>query len=144
MNRRVYLAAVGSATLTGLAGCTALGDIGEAVLEPSEYDIGMSRNEFLPDEYEATVGETVVWKNTSEADHTITAVERSLPEGASYFSTGDYPDQETATEAWHNHRGGRLGTRDTFEHTFEVPGTYRYICEPHVKGGMVGTVIVTE
>lgn len=144
MNRRVYLAAVGSATLAGLAGCTALGEVGEQVFETTEYDIGMSRNEYLPDEYETTVGETVVWKNTSEADHTITAVERGLPEDASYFSTGDYPDQETAVEAWHSHRGGRIGTRETFEHTFEVPGTYYYICEPHVKGGMVGTVIVTE
>ncbi|WP_255169966.1 cupredoxin domain-containing protein [Natrononativus amylolyticus] len=144
MNRRVYLAAAGSAVCTGLAGCLVVGDATDQLFGGAEYDIGMSRNEFLPDEYEASVGETVVWKNTSEADHTVTALERSLPEGADYFATGDFEDEETAIDAWYEHRGGRLGTRETYEHTFEVPGSYDYICEPHVRGGMVGRVVVTE
>ena len=144
MNRRVYLATAGSVAATALAGCTALADIGEDVFGGEEYDIGMSRNEFLPDTYEATVGETVVWKNTSEADHTVTARESSLPEGAEYFASGGYEDETTAIEAWHEYRGGGLTTRETYEHTFEVPGTYIYICEPHVVGGMVGEVVVSE
>ncbi|RQG96657.1 cupredoxin domain-containing protein [Natrarchaeobius chitinivorans] len=145
MNRRVYLAAVGTAASSGLAGCTSILSAFES--EPCDgesCDIGMTRNEFVPVEYETTVGEPVVWKNTSGADHTVTALENTLPDGAAYFATGDYEDEETARSAWHEYRGGYLGTRETYEHTFEVPGRYDYICEPHVKGGMVGTVIVTE
>jgi plastocyanin len=31
---------------------------------------------------------------------------------------------------------------ETFEVTFEVPGTYRYVCLPHEDHGMRGTVVV--
>ena len=146
MNRRVYLAAVGSAVSTGLAGCSTVMSTfsDERPCDGDGCTIGMSRTEFLPDEYEASVGETVVWKNTSEAIHTVTAREGSLPEGAEYFATGGYEDEETAIDAWHDHQGGKLETRETFEHTFEVPGEYIYICEPHVRADMTGTIIVTE
>lgn len=144
MDRRGYLAALSGGTAVSLAGCTAIADAGERVFGDEEYDVGMSRNEFDPAEYEASVGERVVWKNTSGADHTITALDNSLPEGADYFATGGYDDEETAREAWHESRGGRLGPRETYTHIFEVPGTYDYICEPHVGAGMVGTVVVTE
>jgi plastocyanin len=30
----------------------------------------------------------------------------------------------------------------TYEFTFSVPGTYRYVCEPHVRQGMAGRVTV--
>lgn len=30
----------------------------------------------------------------------------------------------------------------TYEHTFEVAGTYEYVCEPHEAQGMEGTIIV--
>ncbi|WP_312909316.1 cupredoxin domain-containing protein [Natronosalvus caseinilyticus] len=144
MHRRVYLATAGSAALAGLAGCTVVGDVGEQVFGEPEYDIGMTRNEFLPAEYETTVGEPVVWKNTSESIHTITAIEGRLPDEAEYFATGGYDDQESAEDAWHDNHGGAIGIRETYEYTFEVPGTYHYICVPHVGGGMVGRVVVTE
>jgi len=147
MNRRVYLAAVGSGATAGLAGCTSVlsvfGDDDE-FCRGDDCDIGMTRNEFVPREYETTVGDTVVWKNTSGADHTVTALENQIPDDAEYFASGGYEDEDTAIEAWHEYRGGRLGTRETYAHTFEVPGTYHYICEPHVKADMVGTVVVTE
>lgn len=148
MNRRVYLAAVGTAVSAGLAGCSTVRSTFELDEDDpcggDDCDIGMTRNEFVPREYEVVVGETVTWKNTSGADHTVTARESSLPEGGDYFATGGYDDEETAIDAWHEYRGGRLGTRETYEHTFEVPGTYTYICEPHVKADMVGEIIVTE
>ncbi|MWV39829.1 plastocyanin/azurin family copper-binding protein [Natrialba sp. INN-245] len=145
MNRRAYLASVGTVASVGLAGCSSvLGVFEDDPCGGDGCDIGMTRNEFVPEEYEVRVGETVVWKNTSGADHTVTALENTLPEGAAYFATGDYEDERTARDAWHEYRGGRLGTRETYEHTFEVPGTYDYICEPHIRGGMVGTIIVTE
>lgn len=147
MNRRVYLAAVGTAASASLAGCSSVlsvFDDDEGPCAGDECDIGMSRNEFLPESYEANVGETVVWKNTSGADHTVTALENQIPDDADYFASGGYEDEETAIEAWHDYTGGGLSTRETYEHTFDVPGTYAYICEPHVKGGMIGEVVVVE
>lgn len=35
-----------------------------------------------------------------------------------------------------------LRTEGTFSHTFDTPGSYRYLCTLH--GGMTGAVIVTE
>ena len=144
MNRRVFLATVTSASTVAVAGCTTVAEVSDDLLGGAEYDVGMTRNEFLPEVYETTVGDPVVWMNTSEADHTVTARESTLPDGAEYFASGDYPDEETAIDAWHEYRGGRIGTRETYEHTFDVPGTYTYICEPHVKGGMIGQIVVTE
>ncbi|GAB3665261.1 cupredoxin domain-containing protein [Halopiger thermotolerans] len=146
MHRRAYLAAVGTAASAGLAGCSTVMSAFDSddLCEGDDCSIGMTRNSFVPEEYEATVGETVVWKNTSGADHTITAREASLPEGADYFATGGFEDEQTAVEAWHDHRGGRLGPRETFKHTFEVPGTYDYFCEPHIRAGMIGRIVVTE
>ncbi|WP_049923024.1 cupredoxin domain-containing protein [Halopiger djelfimassiliensis] len=145
MNRRVYLAAVGTSVSAGLAGCTST--LGVFDSEPCNDDachIGMTRTDFVPEEYEATVGETVVWKNTSEAIHTVTALETGIPDEAEYFATGGYGDEKTAREGWHEDHGGGLETRETFEYTFEVPGTYDYICIPHVGADMVGRVVVSE
>ena len=144
MKRRAYLAALGSGGLAGLAGCTTLGRIGIAPGADDEYDIGMTRNEFVPMEYEATVGETVVWKNTSEAVHTVTAYDTAIPDDAEYFATGDFENEEDARQGWADNGGGGFDTRETYEHTFEVPGTYGYVCIPHEPGGMVGSVIVSE
>ncbi len=144
MDRRGYLGTLAGGAVVALAGCTTLADVGERLSGGEEYDVGMSRNAFEPAEYEATVGDRVVWKNTSGADHTITALENSLPEGGKYFATGGFDGEDAAREAWRDSRGGRLEPRGTYGHTFEVPGTYDYVCIPHVAAGMAGTVVVTE
>ncbi|ELY92672.1 MULTISPECIES: cupredoxin domain-containing protein [Natrialba] len=145
MNRRAYLAAVGTSLSASLAGCTStLGVFDDSPCSGDDCTIGMTRNEFLPREYEATVGETVVWKNTSGAIHTITALESGIPDDAEYFATGGFEDDATAREQWRENHSGGLDTRETFEHTFEVPGRYEYICIPHVNADMVGTIIVSE
>ncbi|WP_049925756.1 cupredoxin domain-containing protein [Halopiger goleimassiliensis] len=146
MNRRVYLAAVGTSVSASLAGCSSvLGVFDDADLcAGDDCDIGMTRNEFVPREYETSVGETVVWKNTSGAVHTVTALESGIPDEADYFASGGYEDEQTARDAWHDHQGGRINTRETYEYTFDVPGTYDYICIPHVRSDMVGTITVTE
>ncbi|NKE37104.1 halocyanin [Natronococcus sp. JC468] len=143
MNRRVYLAAVGTAASAGLAGCASVLNVFEDDETGDEgFDIGMNRNAFRPETYEASVGETVVWKNTSGADHTVTALEEQIPDEAAYFASGGYDGEQAAIDAWHESRGGGLSPRETYEHTFEVAGTYTYICEPHVKAGMIGEIVV--
>lgn len=145
MNRRAYLAVFASASTAALAGCSVLGALDGEPCDGDRCDIGMTRNEFVPEEYEVSVGEPVVWQNTSEADHTVTAYPNPLfEEGETYFATGGYDDFDTAYEEWWDDRGGRLGTRETFEHTFSVPGTYDYVCLPHEAAAMVGRIVVTE
>ena len=146
VKRRTFLAA-GVGAVASFSGClSATGTDEESLCGGSESgcDIGMRRMAFVPQEYEVSVGDTVVWRNTSGADHTVTAYEGGIPEEAEFFASGGYEDEQTARDAWYESRGGRIPTRDTFEHTFEVPGTYSYFCIPHERGGMVGTVVVSE
>ncbi|WP_058367473.1 cupredoxin domain-containing protein [Haloparvum sedimenti] len=142
MDRRRFLAAagaVGAAATGALSGC--LGAQGGSA---ADYDVGMTATAFAPDEVTVAVGETVVWHNNSSRTHTVTAYEGAIPEGAEFFATGGFEDEETAREAWWSDRGGALESGDEFSHTFEVAGTYDYVCIPHEQGGMLGTVVVEE
>lgn len=144
MHRRAYLAAVGTAASVSLAGCSsALSVLEDDPCTGERCHIGMSRTEFLPDSYEISVGDTVVWKNTSAADHTVTAYEDAIPDAAAYFASGGFESEAAARQAWRDRRG-RLGTRATFEHTFDVPGTYPYFCIPHEGAAMTGEIVVSE
>jgi plastocyanin len=69
----------------------------------------------------------------------VTAFEESLPEGGDYFASGGFSSEEEARDEIGD---GLMKEGDTFEVTFEVPGTYRYVCLPHESEGMTGTVVV--
>ena len=139
MNRRAFLASASLVGIGGLAGCTGLlgGDDGE-------YDVGMSANAFLPEELTVTVGTTVVWKNTGSRAHTVTAYDGGQPDGAAFFATGDFEDQQSAVDGWYDGVEGAIYSGETFEHTFEIPGTHHYYCIPHEAGGMIGRIIVED
>src|SRR6516162_11927020 len=87
---------------------------------------------FKPARVVVHAGDTVEWKNSSTAAHTVTADARRaaegkevvLPAGAAPFDSG------TVTPG------------NSYRHTFTAPGTYKYICVPHVDLGMVGEIIV--
>lgn len=138
MDRRGFLTAT-AAVAVGVAGC-----IG-ASREQTEYDIGMSANDFLPqDDFEPRVGDRVVWYNTGMRTHTVTAYENLIPETATYFASGGFESETAAREAWLERGGGGIESGQTFEYTFEVPGTYNYFCIPHEPAGMVGQFTVVE
>jgi len=142
VHRRRLLATV-TGGLAGLAGCSSvLGGGGDSPCEGESCDIGMRRNAYVPEEYEVGVGDTVIWRNTSGANHTVTAYDDGLPEGAAYFASGGFEAESSAREAWADGLAGAIYPRETFEHTFEVAGTYTYLCIPHERSGMVGTVVV--
>jgi len=136
-SRRAFLAAAGTTATAGLAGCLGL-------FEPDDYDIGMTASAFAPETLTVPAGTTVVWKNTSVRAHTVTAYEGTLPEEAVFFATGGYETEAAAREAWQHSGEGVIETNETFEHTFEIPGEYGYVCLPHETGGMVGTIEVSE
>lgn len=76
---------------------------------------------FDPAAVEVTAGTTVVWSWTGEGGmHDVThedgAFESELTDDADY----------------------------TFEHVFDAPGIYKYVCTPHEGIGMKGAVVVSE
>ena len=137
MDRRSFLAAAGATTLGSLAGCVA-GQTGAR-----DYDVGMTAQTFEPATITVSVGEEVVWANTSARAHSVTAYEAAIPEESEFFATGGYESEMEAREAWANGKGA-IKTGQDYTHTFEVPGEYRYFCIPHEEAGMIGTVVVEE
>lgn len=157
VDRRRFLVGVAGIVTTGMAGCTGSAgsgptDSSNSVGSPdsrasgggTDHDIGMASNAFLPREFEITVGSTVTWRNTGSRAHTVTAYEGRIPDGAAYFASGGFDDEVAARDGWQNGLKGAIYGGGTFEHTFDVPGTYDYFCVPHERNGMVGTIVVTE
>jgi plastocyanin len=149
MHRRAFLATGSATAVAALAGC-----FGPS-LASSEYDVGMQSNAFVPDPavegtdrptFEASVGDTVVWANTGSRNHTVTAYESGVPDGAAYFASGGFDSEQAARDAWSEHLdgGGIISPGGTYEHTFEVPGDYHYFCIPHEDAEMIGRIVVTE
>ena len=149
MQRRAFLASGGALAATALAGC-----LGPSRAD-SDYDIGMASNAFVPQDpvegegqptFAASAGDTVVWANSGSRNHTVTAYESGLPDGADYFASGGFDSESEAREAWRKslQGGGNIAPGATYEITFDVPGEYYYFCIPHEGAGMVGKVLVEE
>jgi len=88
---------------------------------------------FDPATLTVTKGTTVTWRNSSQMVHTVT----DDPAKASNKADAALP---SGAEAWDS---GDLNPGQTFSHTFDVPGTYKYFCIPHETLGMTATIIVT-
>ena len=73
---------------------------------------------FTPREIRVKKGDTVVWVNNDDRAHTVTADDRK------------------------SFRSGNLNSGDTFDHTFDKAGTYKYHCDYHPR--MKATVVVQE
>ncbi|WP_458204695.1 plastocyanin/azurin family copper-binding protein [Haladaptatus sp. NG-SE-30] len=140
MNRRTFLAGVAGTAATTLAGCAGVLNTNSG---SSKGDIGMGSSSFNPREFEVKAGETVVWANTDMRRHSVTAYEDGIPEDADYFASGGFDSEQAARKAWQKGKG-TVEPKATYEHTFEVPGTYAYFCIPHEVAGMSGTIVVTE
>ena len=94
---------------------------------------------FEPETVAVSPGSTVVWVNDGFMPHTVTAYESRLPAGAAFFASGGF---ETERAARNDVQGGLLDEGATYEHTFEISGSYEYFCIPHEGSGMTGTVRV--
>jgi len=88
---------------------------------------------FVPASLTVPAGTKVRWKNASREDHTVTddpkvasdAKDVTMPAGATAFNSGTI----------------KPGAQ--YEVTFTVPGSYKYVCEPHEGMDMKGTIEVT-
>lgn len=90
---------------------------------------------FDPENLRVSTGDTIEWRFDS-AGHNVScrpdaASQSSLPEEAEPFSSHP-PDDPSETDP----------SGATYRHTFEVAGSYTYVCIPHANAGMVGNITV--
>jgi plastocyanin len=141
-SRRSVLRATGLAVASAVAGCATDDTDGGAEGTPTDTpgDIVAGPNgayAFDPETYTASVGETVSWYFASPT-HNVgcrpgDSPQVVLPDGAEPFAS--YEDGNV---------GQTVPQGETYEHTFETAGEYTYVCIPHSRQGMVGTVVVEE
>jgi plastocyanin len=142
MRRRTFLTGIGTASLIGLAGCggngggdggspTDGGGDGENTVE-----MRTDGSEYIFDPMGLFVesGTTVTWVNASGA-HSSTA----YADGNGGATVTRIPED---AEPWNSETLSEEGA--TFEHTFDVAGTYDYFCIPHKTLGMLGRIVVDE
>lgn len=82
--------------------------------------VSIEQYAFSPSAITVKAGTTVTWTNHDSVNHTVTADDGS----AIQFDSGD------------------IDKGQTYQFTFDQPGTYHYHCTPHPF--MHGTVVVTE
>jgi plastocyanin len=120
MNRRRFLQTAGGiAAVSTLARPT-------AAQEANTVQITMEGGDFVIDPVGLYVepGDTVKFEIGPGAPHSSTSYEDRIPSDA---------------ETWDS---GLLEEGETFEHTFDVEGTYDYNCSAHVSLGQVGRIVV--
>jgi len=110
-------AAAAVVALTACAGSqsTKLADLATPA---NDHQVVIYDYKFVPQTLTVPVGTTVQWVNHDTAPHTAT--HRTY--GAEAFDTGDLPN-------------GQI-----YQHTFQTPGSYSYLCMYHQ--GMTGTIVV--
>ena len=135
---KILLTLVAAVFSMAIAGCD---DSSDSPAEPSTETPTSDPNvlmvemtdqfRFSPASVTIKTGQTVRWTNSASVQHTATGDpsiedEVSIPAGAEPFNSG------------------LMSPGQQFSHTFTTPGTYHYICLPHYRMGMVGTITVTE
>lgn len=83
----------------------------------ARHTVTIKDMQYSPTAIEVKVGDTVVWNNTDDRDHTVVADDGSFDSG--------------------NIRAG-----SSFSHTFTKAGSFAYGCKYHPR--MRGTVVVKE
>ncbi len=87
---------------------------------------------FVPTQITIKAGDTVEWRNIGSIPHTVTADPGRAPGSRNI----ELPDGAEAFDSSWVMRG------QSFRYTFSEPGVYRYVCLPHERARMLGTVIV--
>lgn len=141
VSRRAFLAGAGVAA--GTAGTASVATAQEGQRRTVEMTDSLV---FDPDSLTIAPGDTVVWENVGSIGHSVTAYAEEIPEDAEYFASGDFDAEQAARSAYTagDPDSGDIAGGQTYEHTFEVVGTYGYFCIPHESAGMVGQITVQE
>jgi plastocyanin len=132
-SRRALLRVGGAALAVAAAGCLGGRSSGPAVVSMAE---GLR---FDPETATVEAGGTVRWENDSDVAHTVTGEAAAIPGEGTYFASGGFDTERAARDSL---RAGLVDPGESYEHTFETPGTYGYYCIPHEGSGMAGRVRV--
>ena len=81
------------------------------------HTVTITGNKYSPASLTIKVGDTVVWKNDDDKDHTVNGDDKSL-------------------------RSDNISPGDDFEHTFAKAGTFKYACKYHPREK--GTITVEK
>ena len=82
-----------------------------------EHRVSIDNLKYSPKEIKVKKGDTVVWTNSDDRDHTVTADDGSF-------------------------NSKKMASRDTYERKFAKAGNYKYHCDYHPR--MKATVIVED
>lgn len=85
---------------------------GTAVSAQQTAGVDVRDNEFVEPDIAVTAGDTVEWTQSGSNPHSVTA------------DDGSFDSHPNCLPAC-------MGQGDTFSHTFETPGEYRYYCKIH-------------
>ena len=107
-----------------------------AAPEAAAAQVELKAIAFTPSELEISTGTTVTWTNEDEGvAHTVTSG-KAKKEGVPGISE----DRPGKPDGVFNQELPEAG--DTYEFTFDEPGTYKYFCAIHAP--MTGTIVVTN
>ena len=79
------------------------------------YTVAIKGMQFDPQEVKIAVGDSVVWSNKDDRDHTVAATDKSF-------------------------KSGNISKNGSFEHKFTKAGKFSYACSYHPR--MKGVVVV--
>jgi plastocyanin len=131
--RTVLVRVIRAAAITATFAVAACSQTGPAYGPPTAdtaATIEMSGFSFGPTTVRVKSGDTVEWRNKSPFTHSVNAdparfpADVAIPAGAAPFDSD------------------RIASGGIYRHRFTTPGTYKYVCLPHVDIGMAGTVVV--
>jgi len=102
-----------------------------------DYDVEAISITFMPETITVTAGTTVRWVNAEAITHTLTSGAFTGVNASTGIRDSETPDGLFDVTLAPKGQDG-----DTFEFTYETPGTYPYYCDIHLS--MNAVVIVTE
>ncbi len=82
-----------------------------------DHKVSVKDLKYAPRELKIKKGDTVIWTNADERDHTVTADDESF-------------------------KSGNIGDGETYKRKFEKAGRYKYHCEYHPR--MKATIVVED